>query len=249
MDNEGLNVARALEETIQREAAEAEEANPPDIPPDSWVRKNIKSYPRAEKLQLPHAAPVPMSVGDVLSRRRSCRNFSGEAVQLTALASALGGALSTRGDALSRPYPSAGARWPVETYVIARNVEGLAEGAHHYDATNHMLALVNPSISAESLEKCFRVQEFSPLPQAMAVAAATFTRSWVRYGARGSRFAYQEAGAAIMALDLASTAAGLDTVWLGGFDDVLLSEILDLDWSQDSETPVLGLGIGRAVPE
>lgn len=249
MDDEGLNVARALEETIQREAAEAEAANPPDNPPDSWVRKNVKSYPGAEKQQLPHPVPAPMSVGDVLSRRRSCRSFSGEAVPLTALASALGSALLTRGDALSRPYPSAGARWPVETYVIARNVEGLAEGAYHYDAADHMLARVNASISAESLAQCFRVQEFGPLPQAVAVATATFTRSWARWGIRGSRFAYQEAGAAIMALDLASTAAGLDTVWLGGFDDVLLSEILGLDWSQDSETPVLGLGIGRAVPE
>ena len=249
MDDEGLNVARALEETIQQEAAEAEAANPPDVPPDSWVRKNIKSYPHAEKLQLPHLAPAHMSVGDVLSRRRSCRNYSGEAVQLTALASALGSALLTRGDALSRPYPSAGARWAVETYVIARNVEGLAEGAYHYDAANHLLARVNASISAESLAKGFRVQEFGPLPQAVAVATATFTRSWARYGTRGSRFAYQEAGAAIMALDLASIAAGLDTVWLGGFDDVVLSEILGLDWSQDTETPVLGLGIGRAVPE
>ena len=65
MDYEGLNVARALEETIQREAAEAEEASPPDTPPDSWVRKNIKSYPRAEKLQLPPSC----SRSDV-SRRR-----------------------------------------------------------------------------------------------------------------------------------------------------------------------------------
>lgn len=249
MDDEGLNVARALEETIQREAAEAEAANPPDSPPDSWVRKNIKSYAGTAKLQLPRPAPAAMSIGDVLSRRRSCRNFSGEAVQLTALASALGSALMTRGDALSRPYPSAGARWPVETYVIARNVEGVAEGAYHYDPTDHVLARVNASISAESLAKCFRVQEFGPLPQAMVVATATFTRSWARYGTRGSRFAYQEAGAAIMALDLASTAAGLDTVWLGGFDDVVLSEILGLDWSQDSETPVLGLGIGRAESE
>lgn len=249
MDDEGLNVARALEETIQRDAAEAEAANPPDVPPDSWVRKNIKTYPGAEKLQLPRPAPAPMSVGDVLSSRRSCRNFSGEAVQLTALASALGAALLTRGDALSRPYPSAGARWAVETYVIARNVEGLAEGAYHYDPANHLLALVNASISAESLAQCFRVQEFGPLPQAVAVATATFTRSWARYGARGSRFAYQEAGAAFMALDLASTAGGLDTVWLGGFDDVVLSHILGLDWSRDTETPVLGLGIGRAVSE
>ena len=241
----GINAAQELERIIQTEAARSEIPAASDPPPTAWTRRNVKSYPRLPRQELPAPQPTQEPLAVLLARRVSCRHFSRAPLQLTALSSVLGNGMSTRQDrGLSRPYPSAGARWPIEAYLLPLHVDGLRRGVYHYDANGHALTVLDEGMGMRDVVDCFAVQEFDPLPQALVVLTAVFARTWTKYGARGSRFVYQEAGAVAMALDLAALALGLSTIWLGGFNDARLSGLLDLNWELELEAPTLTLGLG-----
>ena len=242
----GIDCAQELERTIQTAAAHSELPDVAGPAPTAWTRRNIKSYPRLRTITLPEPQPARKPLAALLARRASCRHFSNEPVQLAAVSSALGNAVACRqGPDLSRPYPSAGARWPVETYLLALNVARVQSGVYHYDATGHVLTVLQDELETQMVADCFPGQEINPLPQAMIVFTIVFPRTWIKYGQRGSRFAYQEAGAAAMALDLAAIAAGLSTIWLGGFDDVLLASLIDVNWELELEAATLTLGLGE----
>src|SRR5712691_924608 len=106
----------------------------------------VKRYPAAVRVAL----PAPHEDGEfprVLLERRTWRRFSSRAVPLEALSTLLG--LSSRvqhwvdlpgiGRLPLKTHPSGGAQHPLEVYVLARRVDGLAPGLYHYAADVHHL--------------------------------------------------------------------------------------------------------------
>jgi nitroreductase len=67
----------------------------------------------------------------------------------------------------------------------------------------------------------------------------------MKYGARDSRFAHMETGAAAMCFDLAATEVNLCTVWVWGFIASVICELLDLNWDMELEAPMLCLAVGH----
>jgi len=115
----------------------------------NWTNKpeTYKSYPSSKTVQLPRKVRnAAMDFGEVLQRRKSIRVFSDEPLSLIDLGFLLWA--STGIQRVEQGYefrtaPSAGALYPVETYVAANNVEGLECSLYHYNIKDHLLEEVN----------------------------------------------------------------------------------------------------------
>jgi hypothetical protein len=101
-------------------------ANEPDV---------YKKYPDAGQVKLPRFDSIKtLPVRDVLKRRKSIRHFSGDKLtgqELSYLLWASGGIQRVERGHEFRTAPSAGALYPIETYVIADGVEGVRSGLYH----------------------------------------------------------------------------------------------------------------------
>src|SRR5712671_5828888 len=84
--------------------------------PESWVRREYKEYPRFTSVRLPRTKTSEFA--RVLRRRRSTRSFASQGIDLSILAAALDAAARehVKGQRRGRAHPSAGARYPIETY-------------------------------------------------------------------------------------------------------------------------------------
>src|SRR5579871_5089869 len=92
--------------------------------PDDVPRGAHKEYPRMPRIQLPEPEMVPMTLQEALQKRRSASSGNPEApVSLREIGTLLGSALGVRANSeknqVSRNYPSGGALYPIETYLIS----------------------------------------------------------------------------------------------------------------------------------
>ena len=86
-----------------------------------------------------------------------------------------------------RAAPSAGALYPLERYVVARNVASLAGGVYKYLVDRHELLLVTPGYDPEALIGATFGQDWMATAPACICIAAVFERTSVKYGERGHR--------------------------------------------------------------
>jgi SagB-type dehydrogenase family enzyme len=196
--------------------------------------RSTKRYPTAPLVRLPKPDLGEFSLADALTRRRSRRSDVSRPLALPQLATLLGAAygvtarLEASGQAF-RTAPSAGALYPLELYVATRLVDGVDQALFHYDPLRHVLEHLRP------LDPGHELAPLAPYPElvrgcaALIVMTAMFWRSRFKYGARAYRFALLEAGHVGQNLMLAATALGVAVVPLGGFYDVRVDALVDVD--------------------
>jgi len=82
---------------------------------------------------------------DLIRSRRSRRRYAAKPIPLDAIAqlawAAQGETGRVRGEA-RRAVPSAGALYPLETYIAVGMAEGIAPGLYHYESPTHAFTLV-----------------------------------------------------------------------------------------------------------
>lgn len=194
------------------------------------------------------ALPDPASKGatsveEALRTRRSIRSFSAEPLDLEDVAQLLWAAQGlsdeTRG---LRTAPSAGAVYPLETYLVAGEVNGLATGVYRYHPETHTLSPAAASDVRDDLARAALDQRFIAQAPATVVIACVYARTEQRYGQRAERYVHMEAGHAAQNLALQATALGLGTVPVGAFADDRVAEVLGL---APDEAPLYLLPVGR----
>jgi SagB-type dehydrogenase family enzyme len=213
----------------------------------------------APQVPLAHAAAGAErlhALRQILDRRASIRNFNGQSISVTELSGLLDVCVKARGTRpvpTRRPYPSGGALYPVELYLLAQNMSGLAQGVFHYNATTHSLDVVSQQSVA------LRDYFFDP-PAARSggrsmldsAAVAIILTSWVRrsygkYRERAWKLALLEAGHIAQNLYLGAAATDdLGICGLGGFLLEKLSGDLRLDGAM--ERVLYPLAMGRWTP-
>ena len=88
----------------------------------------------AEVVTLPAVGvPPAMSVVQALEQRRSLREYADRAMTAEELAWVIHGATGITSAQGYRTAPSAGALYPLETYVAVSRVEGIDQGLYHVD--------------------------------------------------------------------------------------------------------------------
>ena len=187
----------------------------------------------------------PMSLEEAIANRRSIRRYTDEPLTLQDLSQLLWAAQGiTDPERGFRAAPSAGATYPLELYVVvgAGGVVGLPAGIYHYDPHEHAISLWLEGDLRDQLCEAALGQEWVREAPISIVIAAAFERTTSRYGERGIRYVYLEAGHAAENVYLQAVALGLGTVAVGAFYDSMVEEVLALPEDQD---PIYIMPVGH----
>jgi SagB-type dehydrogenase family enzyme len=194
-----------------------------------------------ETLQLPPPRlKGDLSLEEAICRRRSVRSYADEPLADEVVGQLLWAAQGVveRGERMRRTAPSAGARYPLETYIAT------AAFLAHYQPAKHALRVLRRKDVRPDLERTALDQEFIHQASAVIILTCVARRIEERYGkSRGARYIAMEAGHAAQNVMLQAVALGLASVPVGAFQDAQLAKILELG---PEERPVYMLAVGRA---
>lgn len=169
-----------------------------------------------------------VSFEKVLGERRSVREYSSEALTIENISQLLWSAQGVTRPEGWRTAPSAGATFPLELYLVAGNVAGLAQGLYRYRADQHkLIQLGNRDLRAD-LAAAALGQEWMKESAIIIVIAAVYDRATRKYGQRGIRYAHMEVGHAAQNVYLQAASLNLVTTLVGAFDDKRVKEVLKL---------------------
>jgi len=201
-----------------------------------------KTYPRMESVELPPPAVLEASLGEVLSRRVSAaRSMPPEAFSPQDLGSLLGHALGRRSGHHKRNYPSGGALYPVETYLLLPQSSELKSGVYHYNPTSHALERLWDIPHTVDVARLINGPE-----EFIMSGLLIFTNVWQRSSVKYGDFAYVlgllEAGHMSENVLLVSTALNFHVRPIEGYDDKALNELLDLDPEKEQIVQTIMLG-------
>ena len=199
------------------------------------------------------ALPAPKIEGNVsvetaLKQRRSVRAFAPGPLALEEVGQLCWAAQGVTDEKGHRTAPSARATYPLELYVVAGNVAGLAPGLYRYQPSGHSLRLVAPGDRRLDLDQKAVGQGWMPIGTAPAVFVVSGNASRIAGGGdpaareRSVHFMWVEAGLAAQGFFLEATALGLGSTYVGGFRPQVAHALLGLP---DSEEVLAILPVGR----
>jgi SagB-type dehydrogenase family enzyme len=163
-----------------------------------------------------------MSLEKAISIRRSRRNFLPQSLTLEQIGQLCWAAQGQEASSRFRTAPSAGATYPLELFVVTSG------GLFHYLPGEHSIRKITDLDLRADLASAAWGQEFIEEAPLSLVFAAVFSRTTNRYGKRGVRYVYMEAGHAAQNVHLQAEALGLGSVAVGAFDDNSVSKVLSL---------------------
>ena len=196
----------------------------------------------------PIELPQPITKGTVsleesISIRRSVRQFSDEALSLQDISQLLwaGQGITDTARGL-RAAPSAGALYPLELIVVARNVKGLQPGSYRYLPRKHALRPIKSGeLSAELARAALGQGCVREAPLAIVITGI-YGRTQIKYGRRAGRYVHIEAGCASENILLQAVARGLGAVIVGAFYD---DEVKSVVGAGKSEQPLAIICVGK----
>jgi SagB-type dehydrogenase family enzyme len=204
-----------------------------------WASKPAvyKEYAGSRRIDLPGFDAVETSsVGETLAARRSVRHFTGQPltqVELSYLLWAAGGVQRIERGHEFRTAPSAGALYPIETYIIVDGVLGIESGVYHYAVRGHQLEELRLGQYGHEITMAALGQKMCLEAAVVFVWTAVFFRSKWKYEERAYRYVYLDAGHVAGNLALASTAIGLGTCQIGALFDDEVNEIIGVDGTEE----------------
>ncbi len=182
----------------------------------------------SQPIRLPEARHAgAMSVEAALWARRSVRDLKPDALPLADAAQLLWAAQGKNRPDGHRTAPSARAVYPLEIYLIAGSVEGLAPGVYRYRSATHDLVLAQAGDKrAELTAPPGRPAGGAALAPVVLVYAVASDRAAPRWGPMSDRFGAMEVGFAAQNVYLQAAALGLGTTFMAGFNDSAMARVL-----------------------
>ncbi len=206
-----------------------------------------KTYPQAPRTKLPEFVPHrPMPLDQVLRERKSVREFSDRRITLGQLAYLLWGSTGLgrqEGGYAFRTAPSAGALYPIETYLALHTVKDAEAGLYHYNIQDHCLEQLKVGDFRVSVAQAALGQRMCADAAAVFIWAAVFDRSKWKYGQRAYRYIYLDAGHIAENLALAATSLKLGSCEIGALFDDQANTLIDIDGEQESTICMAAVGV------
>ncbi|MDZ4121017.1 MAG: SagB/ThcOx family dehydrogenase, partial [Candidatus Cloacimonadaceae bacterium] len=136
-----------------------------------------------------------VSLEKTLASRRSIRSFKDEKLALQELGQILWAAQGITEPARKyRTAPSAGATFPIETYVLIDKVADLTPGIYHYDPNSHSIMMIHAGDFKTPLrENAARQGSITQAPFTL-IFCADFAKIRPRYKERSERYVFMELG-------------------------------------------------------
>jgi len=196
-----------------------------------------KEYPDSERVPLPPPKGSTATLEDVLKRRRSVRLYRDRPLDLEQLSYLLwastGISKEVKGSAY-RTAPSAGALYPLETYLVVNDVEGLDKGIYHHNIREHSLELLRKGNFGADAARAALGQAMPRTAPVAFVWTAVFQRSRWKYEQRAYRYIYMDAGHMAENLALAAVSLDLGTVQIGALFDTECDELIGVDGEEEA---------------
>jgi SagB-type dehydrogenase family enzyme len=202
---------------------------------------------RSATAQDPIRLPAPatrgaVSLEETLRARRSVRGFTDHAMTLAQLSQLLWAAQGVTDAEGHRTAPSAGARYPIELYVVAANVANLPAGVYKYRPQGHELVRHLDGDRRSRLVEAAVRQDWILTAAAVVAITSVDERTRARYRDRTERYVAIEAGHVGQNICLQAVALGLGTTVVGAFQDDGVTAVLQLD---RSERPIVLIPVGK----
>ncbi len=199
-----------------------------------------KEYPRMVSIQLPKPKDIPMFLHQAINKRISnSTNVTERALSLSELGTLLGYSIGMRNEK-KRYYPSGGALYPIETYLIGNVIENYPSGVFHYHPKNHALEFLWETPSSFTMSNILPSPDISLTPQ-LIVFTSVWNRSAAKYGDHAYSHSLLEAGHMAQNILLVATALSMGTRPLAGYNDKTITELLNLD--ETLEQPVYTIAL------
>lgn len=215
--------------------------------PQSWVKIHFKTYPRLNKIKLTNLDISTSKTSEIITKRRSIREFSGLPLSKKELFHLLffscGLTKSSRLiDESKRPYPSAGARYPLEVYPIILNCKGIKKGLYHYNIKENLLELLLDENLDDWLTKTTGGEKWIKKSAVIFVITGVLDRTRIKYGDRSYRYTLIETGHLSQNICLLATELGLATCPMGGYVDEEVNKLLDINLQKEVALYLIALG-------
>ena len=214
-----------------------------------WARKPpaYKYYPDAPRTPLsPPQTERGTPIWDVLQARRSVRHYDGADLseqELSQLLWAAQGITRAGHGADFRTAPSAGALYPVETYLAVHAVDEIAAGIYHYAVETHALEQLQTGDFRLDVARAALDQEIAYRANVVFIWTAIFERSKWKYGQRAYRYVYLDAGHIAQNVALGAVALGLGSCQIAALYDGEVNALLNVDGT--SESTIYMTAVGR----
>ena len=197
-----------------------------------------KEYPQAaRRLVLEPGPHLPgADLWACLQERRSLRHYQDRPLSLeefTALVWATQGMTGASPPYLLRTAPSAGALYPVETYLAVHRVTGVETGIWHLHIPDFALELLTPGDCRRPLVEACLSQQFMGTAAVAFIWTGILNRSMVKYRERAIRYLFLDAGHICQNLMLAATALGLGCCPVGAFFDEEVEQLAQVDGKEE----------------
>jgi len=192
------------------------------------------------KLPAPHLKGKT-SVEQALSKRRSVRTYKDEPLTIEQISQLCWSAQGITSDWGGRTAPSAGAKYPLEVFLVVENVDGLDPGVYHYNPSDHSLRKKIDGDKREDLYASALWQKPVIRAPVNFVISGVYERTMEKYGERGKRYVHMEVGHVCQNIYLQAEALNLGTVVIGAFDDQKVKKVLNLK----KEEPFAIMPVGR----
>jgi SagB-type dehydrogenase family enzyme len=153
------------------------------------------------------------------------------------------GGLRQEGEILFRTASSAGALYPIETYVVVNRVEGVEAGVYHYSVRRHGLETVRLGEYGAAAGHGALGQMMCAELGAVFIWTAIFERSKWKYDQRAYRYVYLDAGHIAQNLALAAVSMGLGSCQIGALYDDEINEIVQVDGVEESVVYMSVVGV------
>jgi len=206
-----------------------------------------KQYPEAQQIELPAFEPArAVSLDKTLRQRKSIRDFQARPLskgQLAYLLWASTGIQRVEDGYEFRTAPSAGALYPIETYVVANNVKSLEPGVYHYAIRAHQLEQLELRDLRQQIAAAALGQRMCATAAAIFIWTAVFERSKWKYGQRAYRYIYLDAGHIAENLALAAVSLNLGTCEIGALYDDHVNAIIGIDGKEESTICMAAAGV------
>jgi SagB-type dehydrogenase family enzyme len=173
---------------------------------------------------------------ETIAKRRSVREFSDDPItffELSQLIWATQGITTKAWGFDFRTVPSAGALYPIETYIVANRVEEIPTGFYYYHVKETQLTLLREGHFGPDLSRAGLGQEMLEEAAAVFVWTAIVQRSKWKYRERAYRYIYMDVGHIGQNLYLAATALNLGCCTVGAFYDQEVDHLIGVDGKEE----------------
>lgn len=205
----------------------------------------FKQYSDAEKVPLPTGWDKDRSLRETLQYRRSFRRFGNRALSARDLAMLLWasqGITGRAGNFFFRAAPSAGALYPVETYLSVQNIDAIDAGLYHFQPAEFCLERLGAENIGKRVAEAALDQSFLARAGVVFIWSAVLRRNFSKYGHRGMRYVLMDGGHICQNLLLAAEALELGACPVAAFYDDELNALLNLDGSAESVIYLAAVG-------